>query len=71
MERTLKLVYLDTMGDKYTILIPYIKSDITNAEIRTLSDAILQSNIFGDEVRSLDKAVEAVLTSKDTTTLTF
>lgn len=71
MERTLKLVYLDTMGDKYTILIPYIKSDITNAEIRTLTDAILQSDIFGDEARSLDKAVEAVLTSKDVTTLTF
>lgn len=71
MERTLKLVYLDTMGDKYTILIPYIKSDITNAEIRALTDAILQSDIFGDEARSLDKAVEAVLTSKDVTTLTF
>ncbi|KMT22901.1 DUF2922 domain-containing protein [Clostridium cylindrosporum] len=71
MQKSLKLVFLDNKGDKQSIIIPEVKEDITSAEIRNLADVILQNNVFGDEIRSLVKTVEAALTSKDVTTIVF
>lgn len=71
MQKSLKLVFLDTQGDKQSVFLPEVKSDITSEEIRSLTDVVLRSNVFGDEIRSFDKPVEAVLTSKEVDTITF
>ncbi|MEG0371330.1 MAG: DUF2922 domain-containing protein [Clostridium sp.] len=64
MKKSLRLVFLNDQGGKQSITIPEVKDDITSVEIKSLTQAILSSNIFGDELRSLVKAVEAALTSK-------
>ncbi|KMT22909.1 DUF2922 domain-containing protein [Clostridium cylindrosporum] len=71
MQKSLKLVFLDSQGDKQSIIIPEVKEDITSAEVRNLADVILQNNIFGDDLRSLVKSVEAAITSKDVSTIVF
>lgn len=71
MKKSLKLVFLDTLNKKQSILIPEVKDAITPAEILSLAQSIVTANIFGDELVSYTKAIEAELISKGVTSYTF
>ncbi|MEG0332574.1 MAG: DUF2922 domain-containing protein [Clostridium sp.] len=71
MKKSLKMVFLDTLNKKQSILIPEVKDSITPTEVLTLAETIVAANIFGDELVGFTKALEAELISKDVTTYAF
>ena len=71
MQKSLKMVFLDTEGSKKTITIPEVKSDINTIEVQAIVDTIVRCDIFGDGIKGLDSAVEASIISKEVDTITF
>lgn len=71
MQKSLKLVFLNSEGKKENISISEVKGDITSTDVDTLVDAILASNVFGNDVTSLVKAVGADIVSKDIVSITY
>ena len=71
MQKSLKMVFLDTEGSKKSITIPEVKSDINTIEIEAIVETIVKSDIFGDDIKGLDSAVEASIISRDVETITF
>ncbi len=71
MQKSLKMVFLDTEGSKKSITIPEVKADISTMEIKALVDTIIRCDIFGDAIKGLDSAVEASIISREVDTITF
>ena len=71
MQKSLKMVFLDTEGSKKSITIPEVKSDISTMEVEAIVETIVKCDVFGDDIKGLDSAVEASIISRDVETITF
>ena len=71
MQKSLKMVFLDTEGSKKSITIPEVKSDINTMEVEAIVETIVKCDVFGDDIKGLDSVVEASIISRDVETITF
>ncbi|GEQ21770.1 MULTISPECIES: DUF2922 domain-containing protein [Clostridium] len=67
MEYTLSMTFLTESGEKSTLSVSGVRSDITQAEANTLMDAIIAKNIFQTDSGDLVKKSSAQLTQKQVT----
>lgn len=48
-----------SMGDTHNVTVPYVKEDVTEAEVKDLMDAIIAQDIFYSSKGSLREKKEA------------
>ncbi|WP_446898612.1 DUF2922 domain-containing protein [Clostridium sp. LBM24168] len=59
MERSVIMNFLNESGQKTSIKVSNIKTDLTDAEVKTVMEAIITNNIFeykGGDLRTIDSA---------------
>ncbi|OOM74975.1 DUF2922 domain-containing protein [Clostridium sp. BL-8] len=67
MEYTLSLTFLTENGEKTTLNIPSVKSDLTKAEVNSLMDTIIAKDIFKTNSGGLAKKSGAQVTQRQVT----
>ncbi|WP_297426530.1 DUF2922 domain-containing protein [Clostridium sp.] len=67
MEYTLALTFLTEGGEKTTLSIPSVKSNLTKDEVNTLMDTILAKNIFKTNSGGLAKKSGAQVAQRQVT----
>ena len=50
-----------SMGDNYNVIIPYVKEDVSEAEVKELMDTIIAQDIFFSAKGTLTERKEAKL----------
>lgn len=66
-KKRLLMTFMNTLGRKISIAIDDPREDITEAEIKTCMDLIVQKNIFAPNGADIASAVEAKIVLTDTT----
>ena len=67
MEYSLTLTFLTTSGQKASLTIENVKTNLTDPEIATLMNTILEKNIFLTKNGSYTEKVQAQITQKQVT----
>lgn len=68
--KTLNMVFLNESGAKVQMNISSVKTDITDAQVKTLMDLIIAKNIFESKGGDLKTIDSAQIVEKSTTPLT-
>ncbi|MGG7178313.1 DUF2922 domain-containing protein [Clostridium paraputrificum] len=69
MEYILTMTFLCASGDKATISVDGVTSTLSNVEVRTLMDTIIEKNIFITKNGSFIEKFSANITQRQTTNL--
>ncbi|WP_315067720.1 DUF2922 domain-containing protein [uncultured Clostridium sp.] len=67
MEYTLSLTFLTESGERTSLNIPSVKSDLTKDQVNSLMDTIIAKNIFKTNSRGLAKKSGAQVTERQVT----
>ena len=67
MEYSLSMTFVTETGDKVSMTVSGVKSDITQAEVSTLMDTIITKDVFLTKNGSLTAKYSAQLTQRDVT----
>jgi hypothetical protein len=65
MEKTLQMVFLNSLGKNVSVNVTDIKDGITATEVKTLMELILARNVFTSTGGDLKTIMEANLVSRD------
>ena len=71
MEYSLQLVFLSETGAKSSITISEVKPGLTNEEVSTLMDTIIEKNIFETNKGALVSKYSAQLVQRTVTKMEF
>ena len=67
MEFSLSMTFVTETGDKVSMTVSGVKSDITQAEVSTLMDTIIAKDVFLTKYGSLTAKYSAQLTQREVT----
>ncbi len=67
MEYSLSMTFVTETGDKVSMTVSGVKSDISQAEVSTLMDTIIDKNVFLTKNGSLTAKYSAQLTQREVT----
>ena len=67
MEFSLSMTFVTETGDKVSMTVSGVKSDITQAEVSTLMNTIIAKDVFLTKNRSLTAKYSAQLTQREVT----
>jgi hypothetical protein len=67
MEYSLSMTFVTETGDKVSMTVSGVKSDITQAEVSTLMDTIIAKDVFLSKNGSLTAKYTAQLTQREVT----
>lgn len=67
MEHSLQMVFIAESGEKATITISEVKSDLTNSDVVALMDAIITNNIFQTKKGELISKYSAQVVQREVT----
>jgi hypothetical protein len=65
VEKSLQMVFLNSVGKNVSINISGIKDDVTPAEIKTVMELIIAKNIFDSTGGDLKSIMSANMVSRD------
>lgn len=67
MEYSLSMTFITETGDKVSMTVSGVKSDITQAQVSTLMDTIIAKDVFLTKNGSLTAKYSAQLTQREVT----
>ena len=69
MEYSLQMVFITEIGEKSSLTISEVRPDLTNEDVVTLMDAIIENNIFSTNKGDLVSKYSAQVVQRDVTKL--
>ena len=67
MEYSLQMVFITEIGEKSSLTISEVRPDLTNEDVVTLMDAIIENNIFSTNKGDLVSKYSAQVVQRDVT----